>query len=330
MRVPRRRFLPLVVGFVAAVSGVLIAGHGTWSQTERTIKVVVAVPTAGPGDVAAHLFADQMRQAFIRAHGPTLEIESRTIAGGAIGAEAVSHAAPDGDTLLMTTAAFFMNAYLGHRVGYHPLTSFEPICYLARTPQIIVVNGAAQYRTLADLLDAARKMPGELTMASFGPSGSSHIAVEMLKLAANINIRYVPFASRAIVVNALLDKSVTSAVASYKEVSEHLKDEKLRALAITSPTRIEPLPDVPTVAEAGYKNYEAEVRLWLLAPGSTPKETISQLAGWFTAAMQAPEVKARLVAQGLYPVGLCGADAAVLLGKQYEDIGRIIRAADIK
>src|SRR5262249_22716741 len=152
---------------------------------------------------------------------------------------------------------FIMNAYLRQQVGYHPLKSFEPVCYLARTPQVIVVNSSTPYRTLADLLDAARGKPGELTMASFGPSGSSHIAVEMLKAAANVNMRYVPFTKQSIALDAVLGKRATAAVVSFKEVSEHLKDASLRVLATTSGTRIEPLPDVPTVAESGYKDYEA-------------------------------------------------------------------------
>jgi tripartite-type tricarboxylate transporter receptor subunit TctC len=330
VRPPLRRFLRLAAVAVAALSSMCFSCHGALSQAARVIKIVVAVPAAGPGDIAAHLFADQMRQAFIRAHGPMIEIETRTIGGGTIGAEYVSRAAPDGDTLLMTTTAFIINAYLGQRVGYDPLTSFAPVCYLARTPQVIVVNSATEYRTLADLLNAARNRPGDLTMASFGPYGSSHIAVEMLKLATNVNISYIPFRSQVTVANALLDERVTSAITSYKDVSELLKDGKLRALATTSRTRFEQLPDVPTVAESGYKDYEGEVRLWLLAPAATPKATISQLAGWFTAAMQAPEVKSELAVRGLYPVGLCGADAVVLLRKQYDEIGRTIREGSIK
>jgi tripartite-type tricarboxylate transporter receptor subunit TctC len=113
-------------------------------------------------------------------------------------------------------------------------------------------------------------------------------------------------------------------------VAEHLKDGKLRALATASRTRIEPLADVPAVAESGYNDYEAEVRLWLFAPSKTPKEAVSQLAGWFTAAMQAPEVKAKLVARGIFPVGMCGADFGDYFRKQYIEYGRVIRESGIR
>jgi tripartite-type tricarboxylate transporter receptor subunit TctC len=239
------------------------------------------------------------------------------------------HAAPDGNIVLMTSNVFVINPYV-RTVHYDPLSRFEPVCYLARLPEVVVVSSTSQYRTLADLLSAARTPPGDLTMASFGPTGSSHVAVEMLKLAANINMKYVPYPSQVAAVNALLGEHVTSAVITYVAVAEHLKDGKLRALATASRTRIEPLPDVPTVAESGYKDYEAEVRLWLFAPAKTPKEAVSQLAGWFTAAMQAPEVKTKLVARGLYPVGMCGADFGDYFPKQYIEYGRVNRESGIR
>jgi tripartite-type tricarboxylate transporter receptor subunit TctC len=326
---PHRRFLHVVTSVAAALATVFFSIHGAWSQAERTIKIVVAVPASGPGDTLAHLFADQMSEAFSRAHGPMLQIDTRLLADGAVGAETVSHAAPNGDTLLMTTNAFIINPYI-RQVRYDPLTSFEPVCYLVSSPEVVLVNSTSQYRTLGDLLNAARAKPGELTMASFGPAGSAHIAVEMLKLAAKVDIRYIPFPNQVLAVNALSGDRVTSVFVSYRAAHEYLKDGRLRALATASRRRIDALPDVPTIAESGYADYEAEVRLWLLAPAGTPKETISRLAGWFTAAMNAPEVKPKLVAEQLYPAGTCGADSAAFLRKQYEDIGRVIRDANIK
>jgi len=329
VKLPHWRFLHLAAGVAATFSGILFCGHGAWSQAARTIRVVIAVPAGGPSFTVANKFAEQISQAFGRAHGPMIEFVTRILADGTMGAEDVSHAAPNGNTLLMTSNIFIINPYV-RQVRYDALTSFEPVCYLASSPEAIVVNSTSHYRTLADLLSAARTKPGDLTMASFGPIGSSRIAVEMLKLAANVNMNYVPYPSQIAAVNALLDEHVTSAVVSYVGVAEHLKNGKLRALATTSRTRIEPLPDVPTVAETGYKDYETEIRLWLFAPAKTPKEAVSQLAGWFTAAMQVPEVKANLVAQGLYPVGMCGADFGDYFRKQYVEYGHVIRESGMR
>jgi tripartite-type tricarboxylate transporter receptor subunit TctC len=329
VKLPHWLFQHLAAGVAAAFSSILFSGHSAWSQAARTIKVVVAVPSASLAYTQANKFVDQISEAFGRANGPMIEIAFRTLADGTMGAEDVLHAAPDGTTVLMTSNVFIINPYV-RTVGYDPLTGFEPVCYLARSPEVVVVSSTSHYRTLADLLSAARTSPGDLTMASFGPTGSSHIAVEMLKLAANVNMKYVPYPSQVAAVNALLEEHVTSAVITYVGVAGHLKDGKLRALATASRTRIEPLPDVPAVAESGYKDYEAEVRLWLFAPAKTPKETVSQLAGLFTAAMQAPEVKTKLVAQGLYPVGMCGADFGDYFRKQYIEYGRVIRESGIR
>jgi tripartite-type tricarboxylate transporter receptor subunit TctC len=326
---PHRLFLHLAAGVAAAFSSIFFSGHSAWSQAARTIKVVVAVPPASLAYTQATQFVEQISEAFSQVHGPIIEIATRTLADGTMGAEDVLRAAPDGNTVLMTSNVFIINPYV-RPVHYDPLTSFEPVCYLARLPEVVVVSSRSHYRTLADLLSAARTSPGDLTMASFGPTGSSHIAVEMLKLAANIDMKYVPYPSQVVAVSALLGADVTSAVFTYVVVAEHLKDGKLRALATASRTRIEPLPDVPAVAESGYRDYEAEVRLWLFAPAKTPKEAVSQLAGWFTAAMQAPEAKAKLVARGLYPVGMCGADFGDYFRKQYIEYGRVIRESGIR
>jgi tripartite-type tricarboxylate transporter receptor subunit TctC len=326
VKLPHLLFLSLATG-VAAVS-ILFSGHSARSQPARTIKVVVAVPTASLAYTQANIFVEQISEAFSQTNGPTIEIATRTLADGTMGAEDVLHAAPDGNTVLMTSNVFIINPYV-RTVHYDPLTSFEPVCYLARLPEVVVVNSTSRHRTLADLLSAARSS-ADVTMASFGPTGSSHIAVEMLKLAANVNMKYVPYPSQVAAVNALLGEDVTSAVITYVGVAEHLKDGKLRALATASRTRIEPLPDVPAIAESGYKDYETEVRLWLFAPARTPKEALSQLAGWFTAAMQAPEAKAKLVARGLYPVGMCGAEFGDYFRKQYIEYGRVIRESGMR
>ena len=161
-------------------------------------------------------------------------------------------------------------------------------------------------------------------------SGLFYIAFEMLKRAANLNMTFVPYPGGAPAVTALLGEHVTSMFTDYPTLAEQLKAGKLRALATGSRTRAEALPDVPTVAESGYKDYDMEQWFGVSAPAKTPKERVSQLVGWFTAALQVPEVKAKLAVQGLYPVGICGADFGAFVRKQYDDYGRVIREANIK
>jgi tripartite-type tricarboxylate transporter receptor subunit TctC len=311
----------------AAIAAILftLSGHGAWSQTARTIKVVVPFSPGGVVDFVARVLAEQVG----RAQGQTVLIENRPGAGGAIGAEAVSRAAPDGNTLLMAFPDLLIASHL-RKLNYDLLTSFEPICNVVSYPTVIAVNSASPYRTLADLLDAARAKPGELALASIGPATAYQIAIESLKRAAKVDMTFIPYPGGAPALNALLGEHVTSLFLSYSTMAEQLKAGKLRALATWSRTRIEPLPEVPTVAESGYKDYEMDEWNGVLAPARTPKNAVSQLADRFTAALQAPEVKRKLVAQGLYPVGMCGADFGALLRKQYDDFGRVIRETNIK
>jgi tripartite-type tricarboxylate transporter receptor subunit TctC len=141
---------------------------------------------------------------------------------------------------------------------------------------------------------------------------------------------YLPFSGAPPVINALLGDHVTSGMATYSTASEQLDAGKLRSLATLSRTRIEPLPEVPTFAEYGYKQVELDYWVGMLAPAKTPKVWISQLADWFTAALRSPALRAKLVPLGLYTVGTCGSDFAALLRKQYDDFGRVIREANIK
>jgi tripartite-type tricarboxylate transporter receptor subunit TctC len=304
----------------AAVILVALSGGAAWSQAARTIKIVVPYPPGGSTDIMARLLTEQIG----RAQGQTIVVENRPGAGSVTGTEAVSRAAPDGNTVLINNGAFVINPHL-RKVNYNPLTSFEPICHLASSPSLIVVNSASPYRTLADLLEAARAKPGALTMASDGPA-----AIEMLKRAAKVDMTFVPYPGAAPAMNALLGEHVTSVFGTYPPVAEQLKAGTLRPLAAGSRTRIEALAEVPTVAESGYTDYKVEEWFGVLAPAKTPKDMLSRLAGWFTAALEVPEVKAKLVAQGLFPVGMCGADFAAFLRERYDEYGRVIREANIK
>jgi tripartite-type tricarboxylate transporter receptor subunit TctC len=325
MKLLRRRFLDMTGVIVAvAILSVTPFGHGAWSQA-RAIKIVAPSAPGGVTDTLARLLGEQVAQA----QGQTILIENRPGAGGVIGYEAVSRAAPDGNTLMIMGTDTLIPPHL-RKLNFDLLTGFEPICYLVSAPTVIAVNSAAPYRTLGDLLNAARARPGELTVASVGPASALQIAFETLKRAANVDMTFVPYPGVAPAINALLGEHVTSAFASYSTASEQLKAGKLRALATPSRTRIELLPEVPTVAESGYRDYELNYWFGALAPAKTPKEKVSQLAGWFTAALQAPEFRAKLAPLGLLPVGMCGANFAALLRKQYDDFGQVIRDTNIR
>jgi tripartite-type tricarboxylate transporter receptor subunit TctC len=324
MRLPRHRFLGLA-RVAAGVLSITLSGQCAWAQTTRTIKIVNAGTPGSGSDFLVRLMAEQIG----RTQGLTMVVENRPGAGTLIGTEAVSRAVPDGNTLLSVVPAFVTIPHL-RKLNYDPLASFEPICRLATAPNVIVVNGSSLYRTLANLFEAARARPGDLTLAGSGPATAAHLGFEILKRAAKVDMTFIPYPGNLPAVNALLGEHVTSFFGNYSDVAEQLKVGKLRALATASRTRVESLPDVPTIAESGYKDCELEFWIGMVAPAKTPKETLSQLADWFTAAVQEPEVKAKLALQGLYPDVACGAEFGALLRKQYDEFGRIIHEANIK
>jgi tripartite-type tricarboxylate transporter receptor subunit TctC len=277
MEILRRQFLHLAARAVALLVicaiAIALTGQSAWSQTTRTIKNVAPAAPGGVADTVARLLGEQIG----RSQGQTILIENRTGAGGVIAAEAVSRAAPDGSTVLMMGSDTFIPPHL-RKLNFDLLSSFEPICYLVSAPTVIAVHAASPYRTIADLLDAARAKPGDLTLASFGPATAFQIAFEKLKRVADVNMTFLPYPGVAPAINALLGEHVTSVFASYSTASEQLNAGKLRALAVASRTRIERLPDVPTVAESNH-TFDAEERGFLDTIRALDAAGISHVGG---------------------------------------------------
>jgi tripartite-type tricarboxylate transporter receptor subunit TctC len=180
------------------------------------------------------------------------------------------------------------------------------------------------------MFDAARARPGALTLASVGPASTQHIAFEMLRHLAGVNMIFVPFNGNGPAVNALLGKHVDSILVNYSEVAEQLQDGTFRALATTSRSRIGELPQVPAVAELGFSDFEAEVWFGAVVPARTPAAVVSELADWLRTALDAPTVKPKLKALGLYTVGRCGDAFAAELRRRFDDYGRAIRESNIR
>jgi tripartite-type tricarboxylate transporter receptor subunit TctC len=295
------------------------------SQPARTIKIVVPLAPGGGADILTRLLADHIR----RTEDIGVVVENRVGAGSIIGTDAVAHAAPDGNTLLINTPNLVIASHL-RKLNYDPLTSFEPICKLVNSPTVIAVHMASPYLSLAELVSAARAHPNDLTLASVGPSTTMHISAEKLQRATHASMTYVPFSGSGPAVNALLGQHVTAVFAEYPAVAEQLKAGQLRALATGSPTRFEPLLELPTVAESGYPGFEVDLWWAVFAPARTPGTTVQKLVDLFFRAVRAPEIRERLLALGFYPDGLCGANFSTYMRSQSSEYGHIIREANIK
>ena len=310
---------------VAALIASAATTPSLWGQAARTIRIVVSVPAGGAIDSLVRILADEIG----RTSGQTIIIDSRPGGGGVIAAEAVARAAPDGNTLLINTNGMIVNALL-RKVSFDPLTSFEPICKLVTSPLVLVVNSASPYRTLAELVAGARAKPGELSFASVGPHSTQHLAIERFKRQAGIDITYVPYPGGAPAINALLGQHVTAVLQNYQEVKAQLDAGSLRAIVVPSARRIEPLPELPTIAESGFPDFDAEVWFGLVAPVKTPPAIVAQLVDSFSRAVEAPEVKPKLAVQALYPDPRCGSEFAAHLRRQSDDYVQMVRALNIK
>jgi tripartite-type tricarboxylate transporter receptor subunit TctC len=308
------------IGLAAVLSSVLSVG----AAENGVIKVVLPVPTGGAGDIIARLLTDQVG----RLNNRKFVIETRPGAGTMIGTEAVARSPADGNTLLINAPFLLIGPHL-QKLKFDPLTSLEPVCYLVSSPGVLAVNATSPYRTFADLVQAVRAQPGQMTFASAGPGTTHHIGFAKLKRDSGLDFIYVPFSGGGPAINALLGSHVTAVLAEYAPLSEHLKAGSLRALAVTTTARAPSLPDVPTIAES-YPGFEVDFWWGLFAPAHTPGAIVSQLAQWFGAAMQEPALKTKLNELGFFPTGLCGQDFTALLRKQYDDYGRVIRGANIR
>ena len=312
------------LGIAVAAFTVLAGTAGVSSAQKNTIRIIVPyTPGSGP-DILSRLMGEEIG----RENGPTVVVENKPGAGTVIGTELVERAAPDGNTVLLVANSFVINPPL-KRANYDVAKNFEPVCYLAATPMVLVVQGSSPYKTLADLVAAARAKPGELAFASGGPGSSLHVAIEVLKREAKLDINYVPYGGTAPAINTLMGGHVAAVWADYPTVVSQLQAGTLRGLVTTSHARVEPLPDVPTFAETGISQYEADIFYGLVAPAKTPADKLAQLSGWFGTALKAPDMKPKLAKQGLLPVGTCGAGFGDYMRKLGDDYARIIEEAHI-
>jgi tripartite-type tricarboxylate transporter receptor subunit TctC len=218
----RSRRAALAIGWFAAFC--LCAPLVAAAQGARTVKVVISVPPGGTIDFLVRVLADHIG----KANGQTVIVESKPGASGIIAAETVARAAPDGATLLVNTNGMIIASYL-RKVSFDPLTSFEPICFLVSSPQVLVVNAASPYRSFTEFVAAARADPGALSIATVGPNTTQHLAVERLKRRAGVNLTYVPFTGGAPAINALLGNHVTAVLQNFSEIGPQLKAGTLRA-----------------------------------------------------------------------------------------------------
>jgi tripartite-type tricarboxylate transporter receptor subunit TctC len=310
--------------FAAAAALLFAYAASAFAQAPASVRVIVPYAPGGSVDLLARLLGDEIG----KSGGPSVIVEDKPGASTIVGTQAVFRAAPDGATVGMVANSFLINSAI-RKLDYDPLTSFEPICHLVDSPQVLAVNVDSPIKTLDDLLAAARQRPGVMTLGALGPATTQHVAAETFKKFAGIDMVFVPYPGGAPAVNAIVGGQVDASIANYSEFQPFIAAGKLRPLAVMSPARVAPLPDTPTMREKGLA---FDVIAWfaMVTTGGTPKPVVDALVGHFSAALKAPSVRDKLAQLQLTPVGNCGDGFAAFLRAQAAAIGPVVQAAGIK
>jgi tripartite-type tricarboxylate transporter receptor subunit TctC len=273
-----------------------VAGAQNWPI--KPIHVIVSSGAGGTADILARMIGERLSPSL----GQPVIIENRPGAGGHLGAGLVARAQGDGYTLLMSgSPAHSVGPHLFKRLSYDPMRDVPPVAMVAVAPNLLVTRSSFPAKSLAELVALAREKPGQLTYSSAGNGTSGHLAAELLKHMAHIDMRHVPYKSGPEAVTGVLSGDVDFIFFTVPSVLPQVEAGKLRALAITSATRSQLVPDIPTVAEAGYPGFEALGWYALFAPRDTPQPVVAKLGGEIEKIVRLPEIRDKMMQLGAEP-----------------------------
>jgi tripartite-type tricarboxylate transporter receptor subunit TctC len=312
----------------AAALAVMAAGGMASAQSPFPAKPVhIFVPYAAGGgvDILARTLGDVVSKQW----GQTVVIENRPGAGGVVASQALAAAAPDGYTLIVVASGHATNPFLYPKIPYDTFKDFTPIALLASSPNVLLVRADSPYRTLGDLIAAARAKPGSLAFAHAGTGTSTHLAGELLKNLGKVDINAIPYKGGALAINDLLGGQIPMSFNNGPESVGQLAAGTVRALAVTTAKRAPFLPDVPSIAET-IPGYDTEVWWGLLGPAAMPPDLVAKLSRDFVAALNTEPVKERLGSLGATPIGGSPQQFDEKIHADYKKWGPIIEAAGMK
>lgn len=311
--------LHLVAGGAALASATGLAQP----YPDRPLRFVIPFPPGGGADNLARIVGqkagDNLHQQIV--------IDNRAGAGGNIAAEVVARATPDGYTLLQGNVAHTISRSLYRKLNYDFVKDFTPVTQLASIPFVLLVSPALPASSVKDLIALAKAKPGELNYASSGSGGPSHMAMELFKSMAGAEIRHIPYKGAAPAATDVIAGRVQMMFFTLSAGLPHVKSGKLKPLAIAGARRVPQAPDVPTVNEAGVPGFEATTWFGVMVPAGTPNPVISQLHGAFSAALNAPEVRERLLAQGFELVGSTPIQFAAYIKAEIPKWANVVKAS---
>lgn len=309
---------------IALVAASLPAQAQSWP--DRPIKLVVPYPAGGNADNTARLLATQLSARL----GQQVVVDNRPGGGGTIGAAAVAKAAPDGYTLLLDATAFTVNPSLFARLPFDAAKDFAPISLVMQAPLLLVVPAASPFKTVADVVQAAKARPGHLTYASAGNGGAQHLAGELFKQGAKMSMTHIPYRGGAPALTDLIGGQVDLMFSATTASGPFVKSGKLRALAISSAQRTPGWEQVPTVTESGLKGFQVNEWNGLFAPAGTPQPILQRLETETRAIVAGPEMKKRFAELGVQGVGSSAQEFKSFVQSETAKWAGVIRASGIR
>ena len=278
---------------VALLASAFAAAAFAQAYPDRPVKMIVPFAPGGATDIIARTVAQKLSERM----GQPVVVENKPGAGTTVGNAEVAKAKPDGYTLLFAPTPFVISQVVYPTLPYDPKRDFAPVSLLATSPFILVVNATVPSRSVAELVAAAKAKPGAMTFCSAGNGTVPHLAGELFKLRAGVDIVHVPYKGGGPAITDLVGGQVNMMFATPIEVAQHVQSGKLRVLGTTSQKRLAAYPDVPTLSESGYPGFEVASFFGVLAPAGTPPNVIARLAGDLAWVMEQPEVRERFASQ---------------------------------
>ena len=320
----RRRAASIALAAVACIA-LGSAAHAQDTFPSKPVHILVPFPPGGAVDIVARTLADELGKRWTT----NIIIDNRPGAGGTIAAEATAKSPPDGYTLAVVASGHAIVPYLYPKLGYDIFADFTPISLLGNSPNLILVRADSPVKTLADLIALARAKPGQLSYGHAGNGTSPHLAAELLKVTAKIDMTAIPYKGGAPALNDLMGGHIPVSLNNVPEAIGQIKAGTVRAIAVTTAARSPMLPEVPTIAEFGLPGYDTGVWWALVAPAGLPAIVKSKIYRDSAEAMKAPAVKERFNTLGATPLGSTPEELAALIHADYEKWGPIIKAAGI-
>jgi tripartite-type tricarboxylate transporter receptor subunit TctC len=320
----RLTLLRVAVAAAFLVAHVHCAAAGAEDFPSRPIRFIVPNAAGGSTDLVARTVAQKVSEAI----GQQVIVDNRPGSGGIIGTEMVARATPDGHTLVMATiGSVAISPHLHAKIGYDPLKDFAPVTQLASAAYMLLTHPGVPARNVKELVALAKAKPGHINYASAGSGTGSHLAAELFKAIAQVNLVHVPYKGGTPGLTDVIAGNVQIMFNGIPSSVPHLKAGRIKAHAVTTPSRSPAVPELPTIAEAGYPGAESTSWTGVLAPAGTPPPVVAKLHAEFVKVVQHPEVKARLSADGAVPVGSTPAQFAQYMKSELAKWGKIVRAS---